>query len=89
MPGRALTIYLDRKVFFLLEKKAKESGKSLSKIVQDALLKHLRGEERRMARQKIEPSRDCRRLEFVSQAASLKEPFTFALPAKPERIEAG
>ncbi len=53
MQGRSLTIYLDKKVFFLLEKKAKESGRSLSKIVQDALLEHLKGEERRMARQKI------------------------------------
>jgi len=53
MKGRALTIYLDREVFSLLERKARGTGKSLSKVVQDALLDHLKDERRRLARQKI------------------------------------
>jgi len=53
MRGRALTIYLDREVFSLLERTAKSTGRSLSKVIQDALLDHLKSERRKSARQKV------------------------------------
>jgi len=48
-----LTIYLEQEVFSLLERKAKETGQSLSKVVQTALREHLKDERKRLARRKI------------------------------------
>lgn len=48
-----MTVYLEREVFSLLERKAKETGQSLSKVVRAALLEHLKDEKRRQARQKL------------------------------------
>lgn len=53
MRGRPLTIYLEQEIFSLLKKKAKETGQSLSKVVQAALREHLKDEKKRLARSKI------------------------------------
>jgi len=53
MRGRPLTIYLEQEVFSLLERKARETGQSLSKVVQAALREHLRDERKQLARRKI------------------------------------